>query len=57
MTSDSVRGPFDGRSVLVTGGSRGVGFMIAEGFLAAGATVFISSRKADASDEAAASRA
>lgn len=36
------------KTVLVTGGSRGIGFMIAEGFVAAGADVIISSRKADA---------
>lgn len=38
-----------GRTALVTGGSRGVGYMIAEGLLRAGAAeVVISSRKADA---------
>jgi 2-deoxy-D-gluconate 3-dehydrogenase len=37
----------DGKVVLVTGGSRGIGEMIAAGFLANGATVYISSRKAD----------
>jgi 2-deoxy-D-gluconate 3-dehydrogenase len=36
--------------VLVTGGSRGIGEMIAAGFLANGATVFISSRKAEVCD-------
>jgi len=35
-----------GRTTLVTGGSRGIGRMIAAGFLAQGATVYISSRKA-----------
>jgi len=35
-----------GRTALVTGGSRGIGRMIAAGFLAQGATVYISSRKA-----------
>lgn len=39
-----------GRTALVTGGSRGIGEMIAAGFLAAGAKVYISSRKADACD-------
>jgi 2-deoxy-D-gluconate 3-dehydrogenase len=39
-----------GKVVLVTGGSRGIGEMIAAGYLANGATVFISSRKADACD-------
>ena len=42
-----------GRTALVTGGSRGIGRMIAAGFLAHGATVYISSRKAGACDEAA----
>jgi NAD(P)-dependent dehydrogenase (short-subunit alcohol dehydrogenase family) len=36
-----------GKAVLVTGGSRGIGEMIAAGFLANGATVYISSRKAE----------
>ncbi len=43
-----------GRTALVTGGSRGIGRMIAAGFLKAGARVFISSRKAAACDAAAA---
>ena len=37
-----------GRTALVTGGSRGIGRMIAKGFLTQGARVYISSRKADA---------
>ena len=35
-----------GRTALVTGGSRGIGRMIAAGFIAQGAKVYISSRKA-----------
>lgn len=43
----------EGRIALVTGGSRGIGAMIVEGFLAAGcARVYISARKADQIAEA-----
>lgn len=42
-----------GRVALVTGGSRGIGRMIAAGFLAQGARVYISARKGEACDETA----
>ncbi len=37
-----------GKTAVVTGGTRGIGFMMARGLLEAGARVYISSRKADA---------
>ena len=42
-----------GRTALITGGSRGIGRMIASGFLAQGARVYISARKAAACDKTA----
>jgi NAD(P)-dependent dehydrogenase (short-subunit alcohol dehydrogenase family) len=41
-----------GKTALVTGGTRGIGMMIARGLLQAGAGVVVSSRKADACDQA-----
>jgi NAD(P)-dependent dehydrogenase (short-subunit alcohol dehydrogenase family) len=42
------------KHVVVTGGSRGIGRMIATGFVEAGSHVYITARKADACDRAAA---
>lgn len=43
-----------GKTALVTGGGRGIGLMIARGYVEQGATVYIASRKADVCDKAAA---
>ena len=43
----------EGRTALITGGSRGIGYMIARGFLAQGARVCITARKQAACDAAA----
>lgn len=43
-----------GKSALITGGSRGIGLMIARGYVEAGARVYLSSRKAEVCEAAAA---
>jgi NAD(P)-dependent dehydrogenase (short-subunit alcohol dehydrogenase family) len=57
MTDDQISSHaqlFDltGKTALVTGGTRGIGLMMARGLLQAGARVVISSRKADACEDA-----
>jgi NAD(P)-dependent dehydrogenase (short-subunit alcohol dehydrogenase family) len=42
-----------GKTAVVTGGSRGIGLMIARGYVEAGARVYISSRKAEACERVA----
>ncbi|MGA2932390.1 MAG: SDR family oxidoreductase [Acidimicrobiales bacterium] len=54
MDRDALQQLFDmsGRVVVVTGGTRGIGLALAEGYIAAGATVVVASRKAEACADA-----
>ncbi len=55
MDRQQLQSLFDltGRTAIITGGSRGIGLAVAEGFAAAGARVVIASRKAEACEAAA----
>jgi NAD(P)-dependent dehydrogenase (short-subunit alcohol dehydrogenase family) len=54
QANDETTNPFslDGRTAVITGGSRGIGYAIAEGFVRAGARVIIAARSRDQLDDA-----
>ena len=56
MDAQKLKGLFDmtGRVVVVTGGTRGIGRALAEGYVSAGAKVVVASRKAEVCDQVAA---
>jgi NAD(P)-dependent dehydrogenase (short-subunit alcohol dehydrogenase family) len=53
MSQESELFDIRGKTALVTGGAQGMGRMIAEGLVKAGATVYITSRKTDVCEQAA----
>ncbi|HEY7052453.1 MAG TPA: SDR family oxidoreductase [Mycobacterium sp.] len=54
MNAEQLRKLFDlsGRTVVITGGTRGIGFALAQGHLAAGANVVVTGRSQDRCDQA-----
>ncbi|WAJ46636.1 SDR family oxidoreductase [Mycobacterium sp. Aquia_216] len=55
MSKDALQALFDlsGRTAIITGGTRGIGYVLAEALVAAGANVVVASRKPDACTAAA----
>jgi NAD(P)-dependent dehydrogenase (short-subunit alcohol dehydrogenase family) len=51
MTTASVQYDFTDKVVVITGGSRGIGYSMAVGFAAAGAKLAIASRKLDTCEQ------